>query len=80
MIFRFINLILLAMMAVACGIVDSVLEHRDYPRGAPWLFGDNRSDDNPSINGLVTFAFALITYVSILPRLFGHGLIIIIDI
>jgi phospholipid-translocating ATPase len=59
----FINLIILAMMAVACAIADSVLEHRDYPREAPWLFGDNTSGDNPSINGLVTFAFALITYI-----------------
>lgn len=56
------NLVLLGMMAVACAIVDSVLEKRFYPRQAPWLFSDDHSDDNPSINGLVTFAFALITY------------------
>lgn len=59
---RFVNLMLLAMMAIACAIVDSVLEHRDYP-GAPWLFWANRSGDNPSINGLITFFYALITYV-----------------
>ena len=58
------NLTLLLVMAVVCAIVDSVLEHHYYPKQAPWLFGDNRSDDNPSINGLVTFGFALITYVS----------------
>ncbi|KDR73672.1 hypothetical protein GALMADRAFT_251453 [Galerina marginata CBS 339.88] len=63
----FINLILLAIMAIVCGIVDSVLEHRDYPRGAPWLYGANRSGDNPSINGLITFAFALITFQNIVP-------------
>ncbi|TFK36361.1 hypothetical protein BDQ12DRAFT_686784 [Crucibulum laeve] len=63
----FINLLLLALMAVACAIVDSVLEHRDYPNDAPWLFGANRSDDNPSINGLITFAFALITFQNIVP-------------
>jgi len=51
-------------MATACGVVDSILEHRDYPRSAPWLYNDNRPGDNPSINGLVTFFFALITYVS----------------
>ena len=50
-------------MAVVCGVVDSVLEHRYFPRGAPWLFGETLSDDNPSINGLITFVFALITYV-----------------
>lgn len=59
---RFANLILLALMATACAIVDSVLERRDYP-GAPWLFWANRPGDNPSINGLITFFFALITYV-----------------
>jgi hypothetical protein len=48
-------------MAVVCGIVDSILEQRYYPTGALWLFFDNKSDDNPHINGLVTWAFALIT-------------------
>ncbi|KAF9556000.1 phospholipid-translocating ATPase [Agrocybe pediades] len=63
----FINLILLAMMAIACGVVDSVLEHRDQPGGAPWLYLADRPGDNPSINGLVTFAFALITFQNIVP-------------
>jgi phospholipid-translocating ATPase len=54
-------------MATACGIVDSVLESRYYPRGALWLYNDNLSDDNPSINGLVTWAFALITFQNIVP-------------
>ncbi|KAF8623335.1 hypothetical protein AX15_006411 [Amanita polypyramis BW_CC] len=64
---RFINLIILALMATVCAIVDSVLEHRDYPRQAPWLYGDDQPGDNPSINGLVTFAFALITFQNIVP-------------
>jgi phospholipid-translocating ATPase len=51
-------------MAVACAIVDSELEKDYYPKGAPWLYSDNKKDDNPSINGLVTWAFALITSVS----------------
>jgi phospholipid-translocating ATPase len=51
-------------MAVACAIVDAILEHRDYPEGAPWLYDDDRPTDNPSFNGLVTWAFALITFVS----------------
>ncbi|CAK5277213.1 unnamed protein product [Mycena citricolor] len=61
------NLILLAVMAVVCGIADSQLEKRDYPRGAPWLFDDDRSDNNPRINGLITWAFALITFQNIVP-------------
>ena len=58
------NLVLLAIMAVVCGVIDSALEHHYYPRQAPWLFDDNRSGDNPSVNGLVTFLFALITFVT----------------
>lgn len=60
---RFFNLVLLGIMAIICGIVDAVLEHRDQPTGALWLYADDRSGDNPSINGLITFVFALITYV-----------------
>ena len=58
------NLALLGIMALVCGIVDSILEHHYYPKQAPWLFRDNRSGDNPSINGLITFLFALITFVT----------------
>lgn len=56
------------VMAIGCGVSDSVIEKADYPNGAPWLYGDNRSDDNPNINGLVTWAFALITFVQHLVR------------
>jgi phospholipid-translocating ATPase len=58
------NLVILGIMALICAIIDSVLEHHYYPRQAPWLFGDNRSGDNPSINGLITFLFAMITFVT----------------
>jgi phospholipid-translocating ATPase len=61
-VFSFFNLLLLALMAVVCAIVDSSLEKHYYPLGAPWLYGDDQSDDNPRINGLITWAFALITY------------------
>ena len=61
--YRFVNLIILAIMSVVCGIADSILEQRAYPEGAPWLVGDNQSGDNPKINGLITAIFALITYV-----------------
>ncbi|KAJ7706920.1 hypothetical protein B0H17DRAFT_1034845 [Mycena rosella] len=61
------NLILLAAMAVACGISDSILEKKNYPEGAPWLYDDNTSQDNPRFNGLVTWAYALITFQNIVP-------------
>ncbi|TFK36370.1 phospholipid-translocating ATPase [Crucibulum laeve] len=63
----FINLLLLAAMAVVCGIADSSLERHYFPLGAPWLFNDDRSDDNPKINGLITWAFALLTFQDIVP-------------
>nr|GAT56633.1 phospholipid-translocating ATPase [Mycena chlorophos] len=61
------NLLPLAVMATACGITDSILEKREYPEGAPWLFDDDTREDNPSFNGLVTCAFALITFQNIVP-------------
>ena len=54
-------------MAMTCGIVDAVLEQRNFPLGAPWLFGDTQGDDNPHINGLLTAIFALITFQNIVP-------------
>ncbi|CCL98771.1 uncharacterized protein FIBRA_00776 [Fibroporia radiculosa] len=63
----FINLLILAVMATVCGIVDAVLEQRFFPRNAPWLFADNQSDNNPHVNGVITFAFALITFQNIVP-------------
>ncbi|KAI0374619.1 phospholipid-translocating P-type ATPase [Pilatotrama ljubarskyi] len=63
----FINLIILACMAVACGIGDAVYEQYYFPRGAPWLYGDTQSDNNPRINGLITCIFALITFQNIIP-------------
>ncbi|KAJ7781318.1 phospholipid-translocating ATPase [Mycena metata] len=62
-----INLLILFVMAVACGIGDSVLEHQYEPRSAPWLYGDDSTDDNPTINGLITWAFAFLTFQDIVP-------------
>lgn len=59
----FINLLLLVLMAIVCGIADSIIERRYVKRDAPWLLDDNTSGDNPSINGVVTWAFALLTFV-----------------
>ena len=64
---RFINLLILAVMAIVCGVVDAVLEQRYFPRNAPWLFDDTQSDDNPHINGLITAIYALITFQNIVP-------------
>ena len=56
-----INLCILAILAIICAIADSILEQRYSPLGAPWLYLDDIPGDNPKINGLVTFAFALLT-------------------
>ncbi|KAK0496761.1 phospholipid-translocating ATPase [Armillaria luteobubalina] len=62
-----INLAILAGLSTICAIVDSALEKHYYPMGAPWLFADDQSDDNPSINGLITWAYALLTFQDIVP-------------
>jgi phospholipid-translocating ATPase len=63
----FINLALLAVIATVCAIVDSTLEKKYYPRNAPWLFADDQKDNNPRVNGLITWAFALIVFQNIVP-------------
>ncbi|EGO21270.1 hypothetical protein SERLADRAFT_351381 [Serpula lacrymans var. lacrymans S7.9] len=63
----FANLVLLAVMGVVCGIADSEIEQVQYPEGALWLYDDNQSDNNPRVNGAITFAFALITFQDIVP-------------
>lgn len=68
------NLAILAIMAVVCGIADYKIETVKFAEGAPWLYGDNTSDDNPRINGLITWAFALITFVFLLmPPMKAHS-------
>ncbi|KIY66080.1 phospholipid-translocating P-type ATPase [Cylindrobasidium torrendii FP15055 ss-10] len=62
-----INLALLFFLAAICAVVDSILEHHYYPLDAPWLFADDQSDDNPSINGIVTFVFGILTFQDIVP-------------
>ncbi|KAF8195975.1 phospholipid-translocating ATPase [Mycena galopus ATCC 62051] len=62
-----INLFILFLMTVACAIGDSVLEHQYEPHAAPWLFDDDRSTDNPSINGLITWAYAFLTFQEVVP-------------
>ncbi|KAF8447755.1 hypothetical protein L210DRAFT_940528 [Boletus edulis BED1] len=62
-----VNLAILALMAIVCGIADSQIQKKLYPEGAPWLYDDNTSYDNPNINGLITWAFALITFQNVVP-------------
>ncbi|GAA5841978.1 hypothetical protein JCM11251_001433 [Rhodosporidiobolus azoricus] len=63
----FLNLFLLALMTIMCALADHYIQVDMYPEGAPWLFNANRSDDNPNINGVITWANALIAYQNIVP-------------
>ncbi|GAA5987172.1 hypothetical protein JCM11641_002155 [Rhodosporidiobolus odoratus] len=63
----FLNLFLLALMTIMCALADHYIQVDKYPEGAPWLFNDNRSDDNPNINGIITWANALIAFQNIVP-------------
>lgn len=63
----YVNLLILAAMAIGCAIADSRIEHHFFDRDAYWEFAATQSDDNPNINGLVTFGNALITFQNIVP-------------
>jgi len=61
------NLLLLGIVAMVCAIIDHFNEVRWYSQGAYWTLYDDTPGDNPSINGLVTFANAFITFQNIVP-------------
>ncbi|KAA1069823.1 hypothetical protein PGT21_033797 [Puccinia graminis f. sp. tritici] len=63
----FINLGLLALMCIfnAIGTRFSDQYYRD--RGSYWTVNEDSSGDNPSLNGLIGFANAMITYQNIVP-------------
>jgi len=54
-------------MGIVYAVADSSLEKYYYPLGAPRLYEDNQSDDNPNINGLIAVVFALITFRNTVP-------------
>ncbi|WVW78932.1 hypothetical protein I302_100895 [Kwoniella bestiolae CBS 10118] len=62
-----LNLFILALIAMVCAIVDYFNEVRWNNEQAYWMLYADTSGDNPSINGLVTFANAFITFQNIVP-------------
>lgn len=63
----FLNLGILACLCVFCAIGTHFFESYYYKRNSYWTFGDDIGGDNPSINGLVGFANAMITFQNIVP-------------
>lgn len=62
-----LNLLILALIGTVCAIVDYTNEVRWNNQQAPWELYAQSSGDNPSINGLITFANSLITFQNIIP-------------
>jgi len=62
-----INLALLTIMAVVCAIVEARLDVGFTRNMALWTYDENRSNNNPNINGLATWANALITFQNVVP-------------
>ncbi|WWD21912.1 hypothetical protein CI109_106400 [Kwoniella shandongensis] len=62
-----INLLILALIAMVCAIIDHFNEVGWTDEGAYWMLYNDTSGDNPRINGLVTFANAFITFQNIVP-------------
>ncbi|CAO1620923.1 unnamed protein product [Jaminaea pallidilutea] len=63
----YVNLLILAAMAVGCAIADSLIEQHFFDLDAYWEFMATLGDDNPQINGLVAFGNSLITFQNIVP-------------
>ncbi|WRT65198.1 uncharacterized protein IL334_002141 [Kwoniella shivajii] len=62
-----LNLFILALIAMVCAIVDHFNEVRWNNQQSYWMLYADTKGDNPSINGLVTFANAFITFQNIVP-------------
>ncbi|EIW68591.1 hypothetical protein TREMEDRAFT_74105 [Tremella mesenterica DSM 1558] len=62
-----VNLLVLGLICMVCAIVDHFNERRWVRQGTYWTYKDDRSGDNPNVNGIVTFANALITFQNIVP-------------
>lgn len=63
----YVNLLILAIIAVACAIADYFIEQHFFDLTAYWEYDAVFSDDNPRINGLVTFGNSLITFQNVVP-------------
>lgn len=53
-------------MCIMCAVGDAILEQRYYRQDAYWNVFADRGDDNPNINGLKSFANAMITFQNML--------------
>jgi len=49
-------------MTIMCALADHYIQVDKTPEGAYWLYGNDRGDDNPNINGVITWANALIAF------------------
>ncbi|WFD26226.1 P-type phospholipid transporter [Malassezia nana] len=63
----YVNLAIIGIIAIICAIADSEMEKYYFARGAYWEYLATQNDDNPSLNGLVSFANSLITFQNIVP-------------
>lgn len=63
----YVNLAIIAVIAVVCAIADARLEQYFFQRTAYWQYGAVHGDDNPNINGLIAFANSPITFQNFVP-------------
>ncbi|CDZ96254.1 phospholipid-translocating atpase [Phaffia rhodozyma] len=61
------SLLILGLAGMVCAIVNYFHEKKYYRLNSYWTLYDDRSGDNPSINGLFTFLNSLITFQNIIP-------------
>lgn len=63
----YVNLAIICIIAIVCAIADSEIEKYYTARQAYWQYASEQSDDNPRINGLIAFAYSLITFQNFVP-------------
>lgn len=63
----FVNLGILALMCIFNAIGTRISDQYYHDRNSYWTVGEDSTSDNPSINGLIGFANAMITYQNIVP-------------
>ncbi|WWC87350.1 uncharacterized protein L201_002239 [Kwoniella dendrophila CBS 6074] len=62
-----LNLLILALIAMVCAIVDHINEVRWNREQSYWMLYADSSGDNPNVNGIITFLNAFITFQNIVP-------------
>ena len=63
----YVNLAIICIIGIICAIADSHMEQYYRDRLAYWQYMNGQNDDNPNVNGVITFFYSLITFQNFVP-------------